>query len=129
MVLELSDKRNTVNKVTSETGYALCYYEVKFTCKAPRYHIVEFITVFQRGAGDSFISKYVLKIPVRMFADKLAVMLLLKLEGGKLFIIVGRDTAVRAYSEESSVSKDIRFFLCRYVYCTICIFVLLICLP
>ena len=107
------DQGNAVHQISRKSGNALREDEVVFALFAGFDHRVELIPVLEGCPGDALIGKDVFELPIRMVLNQLAVVCLLKLERGKLLIVIGRDTAIRANPKEAIPFIWIDLRLCR----------------
>lgn len=108
-VLEPTDQRDTVHQVPGKAGDAFCYDQVIFSLFTGGDHVVKRRAVFQRDPGDPLIGVNMPQTPVGPLACQLAVVGLLKLKGRQLRVVVGRNAAIRAYTEKPVPESGFRF--------------------
>ena len=78
---QMSDFSDAVQDIARETADTLCDDEVDQARLAVFDHLLEFITVAERGAADSFIRVYTDKFPAGVPGDILFVITLLQFVG------------------------------------------------
>ena len=99
LFLKLSDVFQAVQSVSCKTADGLGHNHVDFSRHCLINHAIELFTLFRVRAGYSIVSKYPGKLPFRVLADIIGVMLHLCLVTGGLLITVRGNTAVSSHTE------------------------------
>ena len=103
-----------VHRVSCEAGYRLGQYHVYLVLTAMLDHSHEVLTLFCRGAGDTFIRKDAAHRPFRVGHDLIGVVFSLHLIAVGLILLFGGHAAVRRHTKLPAGSRGFcRFWLGR----------------